>query len=580
MLSTLLPDAGETVPADHPVPYATFAELLRLLLPDVRAISFFDRSNRISWSSVGVGDPALTNLVANMPPDARRSRTLSNASSMTHIATVRAPDGLFCGTLALVFDPSGSVPGAAQRPRDLDERLAAVLRILGYTMSTASEPIVAAAAEPVTPPRIPTMLGAAARVKSAPVLLRRSLSIALGQTSCAFGAFIAADQRYTFLHHGNESQLQVDMRGIAEALRQPLADHVATQPEPVIITNPPWVEVSDFQLVVCPVRDGSARLVAVLMLLRRRHDPPFGNADAASLQGIAIRIPGTALEELAPLAVNATSTPKRELPETAVAAASPAEPPVAMSDLLRAALRKNRFALHAQSISPLREPSATQRYEILLRLNAGDGLQAPDAFLETARTNGLLAEIDRWVVGQLLKTLRPHADALHAGRWEFALNISAASLESTNFSEFIEAQLFRSPVPPRSLVFEFSESDALAHRTQFEQLAKRLAELGCRLALDNCRQGLDIFFAIGRLPIHRLKIDAALTHQLRDSRAEHAVRELAEVARDIGIETVGERVEDESTRQRLSELGIDFAQGRSISPPQPLIELLNHGTGC
>jgi EAL domain-containing protein (putative c-di-GMP-specific phosphodiesterase class I) len=52
---------------------------------------------------------------------------------------------------------------------------------------------------------------------------------------------------------------------------------------------------------------------------------------------------------------------------------------------------------------------------------------------------------------------------------------------------------------------------------------------------------------------------------------------IAEVASDIGIETVAEALEEASTLCRLRELPIDFAQGFHLAHPIPLADVRAQG---
>ena len=53
-----------------------------------------------------------------------------------------------------------------------------------------------------------------------------------------------------------------------------------------------------------------------------------------------------------------------------------------------------------------------------------------------------------------------------------------------------------------------------------------------------------------------------------------AVRCFCDVARVMGLKTVGEFVEDDPILQELLELGVDYAQGYLIHRPEPLGRLL------
>lgn len=47
---------------------------------------------------------------------------------------------------------------------------------------------------------------------------------------------------------------------------------------------------------------------------------------------------------------------------------------------------------------------------------------------------------------------------------------------------------------------------------------------------------------------------------------------LVETAKEIGVKTVAELVENEETIVKLQEIGINYAQGYGISWPRPLAE--------
>ena len=43
-----------------------------------------------------------------------------------------------------------------------------------------------------------------------------------------------------------------------------------------------------------------------------------------------------------------------------------------------------------------------------------------------------------------------------------------------------------------------------------------------------------------------------------------------DVARSLGLETVGERVNDERTLELIGQLGVDYAQGFHVGQPAPV----------
>jgi EAL domain-containing protein (putative c-di-GMP-specific phosphodiesterase class I) len=330
----------------------------------------------------------------------------------------------------------------------------------------------------------------------------------------------------------------------------------------------------DYKYLICPLRAADGRLAAILMLFRQKTSPDFQPNDVTALKPIVAQISSAVLEPLIP-APPARTEVKPEVKAVVAAQKPVAEAAMPLDRRLRAALRAGAFDLYAQPIAALHGAPRGGRFEVLVRMRDADTLRMPRSFFGVAEASGLLPDLDRCVIRQALQTLGSKRALLEERGWEFSINLSGQTLLVDRFGEFLEAQLTRSSVAPKSLVFEIAESSALEHRYATEHLAARLRDLGCRLALDNCCAGLDTFGPIRRWPVSCLKIDASLTQKIAtDAHTAHVVGEVAEVASDIGIETVGERVERESVRSKLTELHIDFAQGFLFSRPRPLAELL------
>jgi EAL domain-containing protein (putative c-di-GMP-specific phosphodiesterase class I) len=245
-----------------------------------------------------------------------------------------------------------------------------------------------------------------------------------------------------------------------------------------------------------------------------------------------------------------------------------------MDERIRAALRDGSFDLYAQKISPLRDLQRPARFEILVRMQDANLLRQPASFFEAAEAHTLMPELDRWVIRRLLTKLRENAALVRSGRWEFCINIAAQSLIADRFSDFIVAEVCKSSIPAGLLVFEVSECDALEHQYALEFMGARLRDVGCRIALDNCRAGLTTFGPLHKWPVSCVKIDGSLIRNVATStRSESVVRAITQLATSMGIETVAERVESSSLCDKLLDMGIDYAQGFYSGQPQPLAGL-------
>ncbi len=237
------------------------------------------------------------------------------------------------------------------------------------------------------------------------------------------------------------------------------------------------------------------------------------------------------------------------------------------ADRVREALEQDRFLLHCQPIVDLRS-GETSQYELLLRMRDGGSgeLAMPGAFLSTAERFGLIQPIDRWVVREAIALVDRQR---RAGRDVLVeINLSGKSMEDPELPQLVEAELEATGIDPSLLIFEVTETMAIANLDKARELAEGLTRLGCRFALDDFGVGFASFYYLKHLPISYLKIDGDFIRDLPRSRTDQlVVRALVEISRGLGIRTVGECVENSETLELIREYGVDYAQGWETGRP-------------
>lgn len=251
----------------------------------------------------------------------------------------------------------------------------------------------------------------------------------------------------------------------------------------------------------------------------------------------------------------------------------------ARSEAMRWALRIERalehdgFRLFCQSIAPLREQAGAQRhFEILLRMVDPDSgeLLLPGQFVPAAERFGLGVRLDRHVIDRTLRWFERHPDTV-AGVSLCAINLTAASIEDETFLPFLQARLQRSVLPASKLCFELTETSALRDLARAQGLIQAVRALGCRFALDDFGTGFCSFGYLRSLDVDFFKIDGSFVRDVATSTLSYAiVRSIADIGRVMRKQTIAECAENESVRQRLGDLGVDFAQGYAISRPEPI----------
>jgi diguanylate cyclase (GGDEF)-like protein/PAS domain S-box-containing protein len=248
---------------------------------------------------------------------------------------------------------------------------------------------------------------------------------------------------------------------------------------------------------------------------------------------------------------------------------------------LTQALEENRFRLYYQPIVPSPRTSSQEvHYEILLRLVDETGnLVMPGTFIPAAERYNLMQAIDRWVIGTLFASLGEHYrenthPSLSQGEVAhcfYAINLSGASLNDEQLIDFIRSGLALHQLPPQMICFEITETVAIANLAQAAQFMRSLKQIGCRFALDDFGSGMSSFAYLKNLPVDYLKIDGGFVKQIVDEPIDLAMVEaINHIGHVMGIQTIAEFVENETILEKVTAIGVDYAQGYSIAKPRPL----------
>jgi len=241
-----------------------------------------------------------------------------------------------------------------------------------------------------------------------------------------------------------------------------------------------------------------------------------------------------------------------------------------VGDRLRAALENDEFCLYAQRIEPL-SPAAHRLpfHELLVRLREEeDNLMPPGTFLPLAEEHGLMPALDRWVVRHVLDWA-----AADPGRRQavYSVNLSPATIDEGGLPAFVREALDARGLPGAILCFELPEADCGTRTASLARFIAGAQAAGCTTAFSGFGHQLEAFDLLRDLAVDYLKIDPGIVLRLATSPVDLAkLKAIVRVARDTRRLTIAQCVEDAQTRERLSALGVDYAQGFGVARPEPL----------
>jgi EAL domain-containing protein (putative c-di-GMP-specific phosphodiesterase class I) len=234
---------------------------------------------------------------------------------------------------------------------------------------------------------------------------------------------------------------------------------------------------------------------------------------------------------------------------------------------MRGAMERGELLLHYQPQIELGTRRLVGAEALLRWRHPQNGLMGPDQFIPVAEDTGLIIEIGAFV---LREACRQALEWIQAGiRLEtVAVNISVTQIRRSDFVAAVAAVLRETGLPAARLELEVTEELIMALGEPGIAALHALRELGVRLAIDDFGRGYTSLAQLGRLPIHRLKIDRSFVAELpRDEAAAAIARAVAAVAGSLGLEVVAEGVETPSQAALLQQDGCRYAQGFLFGRP-------------
>ena len=234
---------------------------------------------------------------------------------------------------------------------------------------------------------------------------------------------------------------------------------------------------------------------------------------------------------------------------------------------LKAALMENRFRIAQLPIAGLRS-DGIEMYDLLVRMLDEQGNSVlPSEFLPAAQRNKMMKHIDRWMIKAAIAFCQGNeADRVF-------VRLSRQSVLDRSTIPWMEQEFDKREFDCTRLVMQIPERDAAKHIKQTCAIAAKLRTMGVGFALEHYGVDCEKFQILDMLKPDYIKVDGELMHSLMtDKETQHSVETIVSAARERGIKSIAERVENANAMAVLFQLGLDYMQGHYVNEPEVVLQ--------
>lgn len=211
------------------------------------------------------------------------------------------------------------------------------------------------------------------------------------------------------------------------------------------------------------------------------------------------------------------------------------------------------------------ETGSVEGHEVLSRIRTDKGIMEAAEFIEITERLGIVSRLDHVVMERVFRKAEEEG---YEGY--LFINLSPKSLILKDFIPKVLELTDRYNIDHRTVVFEITERETIKNISLLEKFVCNLKIEGYKFAIDDFGSGFSSFSYLRSFPIDFLKIEGDFIRNMIEDRRDLAfVRTMSALAKEFGIQSIVESVENESILNAVKQLGINLCQGYHVGRPAP-----------
>jgi diguanylate cyclase (GGDEF)-like protein len=209
-------------------------------------------------------------------------------------------------------------------------------------------------------------------------------------------------------------------------------------------------------------------------------------------------------------------------------------------------------------------------FEALARWESEEfGFVPPDVFIPLAEQTGLINKLGDWALREgcyIASFWPPHM--------KLAVNVSVPQFQQECFIDRLEDILRETQMEANRLELEITEAVFADNPDAIMEKISKIKRLGVSFSLDDFGTGFSSLMYLIKFPFDKLKIDRSFLQQAeRDESAKKVLQTIAQLGKQLKMETTIEGIETAEQLPMISELNCTYLQGYYFGRPQQVIDI-------
>jgi EAL domain-containing protein (putative c-di-GMP-specific phosphodiesterase class I)/GGDEF domain-containing protein len=240
--------------------------------------------------------------------------------------------------------------------------------------------------------------------------------------------------------------------------------------------------------------------------------------------------------------------------------------------LIKSIIDAGEVSFSVQAVKQARSENTQCYFEVFAHfIHEGEKVNNGHLFAMAEKLN-LTEELDKKIIRNFVNVKEQYPKDV------FALNLSKASLYSTDFIEWLTLYATTKPILKNNLLFELHEISLLYNVHVASLHIDAIKDIGINVCVEHFGTSLTSFRYLQGLDIEFVKIDGSYIQDLLDNtQSQFFIQTVNNICHGFGIKVLACLIEKPETLKVLEKLGCDGVQGNLIMPPSQIVKTNDNG---